>query len=78
MKAVSAADANRHFSDVLRRASRGETIVITSRGKAVATLRPASQLRQERKHARAALLTRLAKLKPSGKRVWTRDELYDR
>jgi prevent-host-death family protein len=77
MKAVSAAEANRHFSEVLRRASRGETIVITSRGKAVATIRPAAQLRQDRKNARTALLTRLARQKSSGKRGWTRDELYE-
>jgi prevent-host-death family protein len=77
MKAITAAEANRRFSEVLRRASRGESVLITSRGKAVATLIPATQVRQDRQSAKAALLARLARRKATGKRNWTRDELYD-
>jgi antitoxin (DNA-binding transcriptional repressor) of toxin-antitoxin stability system len=38
MKTISAAEANRHFSEVLRAATQGQTILITSRGRPVATL----------------------------------------
>ncbi|MFN8828593.1 MAG: type II toxin-antitoxin system Phd/YefM family antitoxin [Labrys sp. (in: a-proteobacteria)] len=38
---VSAAEANRSFSKIFRRAADGETITITDRGKPVAVLSPA-------------------------------------
>jgi prevent-host-death family protein len=77
MKTVSASEANRHFSQVLRQATLGETIVITSRGKAVATLGPARQPQQDRQAAKEALFARLREQQASGKRNWTRDELYE-
>ena len=77
MKTVSAAEANRHFSEVLRQAARGATILITSRGKAVATLGPATSQSRIRGTARAALLQRLGKKKPTGQRNWKRSDLYD-
>ena len=77
MKTISAAEANRHFSEVLREATRGQTILITSRGKPVATLGPASGRPQVRTAARNALLARLGKRKASGARRWVRADLYD-
>lgn len=77
MKVVSAAEANRHFSEVLRQAAQGATILITSRGKAVATLGPATSQSRLRRAARATLLRRLGGKKPSGKRTWTRSDLYE-
>jgi prevent-host-death family protein len=38
---VSAAEANRSFSKIFRRAAEGETITITDRGRPVAVLSPA-------------------------------------
>ncbi|MFC4311836.1 type II toxin-antitoxin system Phd/YefM family antitoxin [Steroidobacter flavus] len=76
MKTISAAEANRHFSEVLREATRGQTILITSRGRPVATLGPASERPQIRAAAKAALLARLGKRKVSGARNWTRADLY--
>jgi prevent-host-death family protein len=38
---ISAAEANRSFSKIFRRAAAGETITITDRGKPMAVLRPA-------------------------------------
>jgi antitoxin (DNA-binding transcriptional repressor) of toxin-antitoxin stability system len=35
MKSISSADANRHFSAVLRDVSAGEEVVVVSRGKPV-------------------------------------------
>jgi prevent-host-death family protein len=77
MKTISAAEANRHFSEVLRQATHGATILITSRGRAVATLGPAKGQSKVRAAARSTLLQRLEKQKPSGKRNWTRADLYE-
>lgn len=79
MKTVTAADANRHFSALLRRVTQGEQILITTRGKPVATLAPLAPVRDAaRDAARASLLARLKSQPTSGTpRNWTRDELYD-
>ena len=76
MKTVTAAEANRQFSRVLREIGQGETFTVLSRGKVVATIAPAKSVGTRRDAARAALLERLRKLKASGDRNWTRDELY--
>ncbi len=79
MKIISAAEANRQFSAVLREVARGKSIVVTSRGKPVATIAPArrsADLAQER--AKKKLLERLRAIPPSGEvRAWARDDLYD-
>ena len=79
MKTVTAADANRQFSALLRRVTQGEQIVITTRGKPVATLAPLAPVRDKaREAARSRLLARLRSQPSSGtQRNWTRDELYD-
>ncbi len=78
MRTVSAADANRHFSALLREVSRGSRITVLSRGKAVAAIVPVADAQRERRAARAELLKRLRSQTPSGKRTWTREELYER
>ena len=77
MKTVTAAEANRQFSRVLREIGQGETFTVLSRGKVVATIAPAKFVDTRRDAAKAALLERLRKLKASGVRKWTRDELYE-
>ena len=79
MKTVTAADANRQFSALLRRVTQGEQIVITTRGKPVATLAPLAPVHDAaRDAARASLLARLKSQPSSGvQRNWTRDDLYD-
>ena len=77
MKTISASDANRHFSNLLRDVATGEVITILSRGKPVATISPAHSGCSEREAARLELLGRLRQQKPSGARNWTRDELYE-
>ena len=79
MKTVTAADANRQFSAVLRDVAQGQRFVVTSRGKPVATIEP---FRSRSATARAGaakrrLLLHLATVKPVGARDWSRDELYD-
>jgi len=77
MKSIGAAEANRHFSSLLRDVSRGTQITVTSRGKPVATITAADQVeRRERVAAKRALLSRLRACPAVGARNWSRDELY--
>ena len=77
MKTISAADANRHFSSLLRDVATGEVITVLSRGKPVATLSPVRPRDDQRHLAKRTLLERLRQQQPSGTRAWTRDELYE-
>lgn len=79
MKTVTASEANRQFSAVLREVAQGERITVTSRGQPVATIEP---VRRQAKAARAGaakrrLLEHLARVEACGARDWTRDQLYD-
>jgi len=58
-KTVSAADANRRFSDLLRGVRKGRTYVVTSHGRPVAKLIPAETDERNAAAAREALLSRL-------------------
>ena len=78
MKTVTAGDANRQFSSVLREVVQGEVFTVLSRGKPVATIAPLRSDDLGRDHARRNLLDRLRRQAPSGSRDWTRDELYER
>lgn len=79
MKTVTASEANRQFSAVLREVAQGQSVLVTSRGKPVATVVPARQITDRaRERAKKRLFDRLAAIVPSGSaRVWSRDELYD-
>jgi prevent-host-death family protein len=80
-KTVTAANANRKFSELLRGVSKGCTFVVTSHGKPVAKLVPAEQDARSANAARSILLSRLRKQKPlrgaAARHRWTRDELYE-
>ena len=76
MTTLSAAEANRHFSQVLRQVARGETLIVTSRGKPMATIAPITR-QAGRILAKRQLLARLASQPPAGDRSWTRAELYE-
>ena len=77
--AISAAEANREFSKLLRRVREGESITIMSHGRPVAKLVPAGAEDRVRAAARKALLEHLRSQK-GGKPIgrWTREELYER
>ncbi len=77
MKTVTAADANRQFSSVLREVAHGATVTVTSRGKPVATISPARAASTQRNAAKKTLLARLNKQTAAGARNWSRDELYE-
>jgi prevent-host-death family protein len=76
-KAISAADANRKFSQVLRDVKAGQSYVVTSHGRAVARIAPVTQERSSVGSARAALLNRLRSERVAQIGPWKRDELYD-
>ena len=78
MKTISAADANRHFSTLLRDVSTGEVFTVLSRGRPVATIGPAHASAGAREAARLSRIERLQSQSPGSAREWTRDELYDR
>ena len=78
---ISATEANRSFSKLLREVERGKRVEITSHGRRVAVLSPAGQEGPTREQRLAAL----EKLKESWATQehitigpWTRDELYER
>lgn len=72
---VSAAEANRSFSRLLRGVRAGRRYVVTSHGRPVAQVIPFEQ--PDREAARAALFARLARQPALDLPRWTRDELYD-
>jgi len=80
MATVSAADANREFSKLLRRVRDGQSVTITSHGRPVAKLVPVGAEDRLRDAAKKALIKRLRTQK--GERLaaitWTRDELHER
>ena len=76
MKTVSAADANRHFSSVLREVASGQVVTVLSRGKPVATIGPVRAKSVERQAAKIGLLERLNQQPALGQRDWARDNLY--
>lgn len=76
-EAVSAADANRRFSVILRGVREGNSYVVTSHGKPVARILPADTQEETRSGARSALLSRLAKQPVADAGRWSRDELYE-
>ena len=74
---VSAAEANRSFSRLLRGVREGRRYVVTSHGRPVAQLIPATTTEEEASAARAALLKRLSRQPVVRADRWTRDELYE-
>jgi prevent-host-death family protein len=77
-KAISAAEANRKFSALLRGVrEEGRSYVVTSHGKPVARIIPAGQQEPIMERARAALLARLEQQPIVEVGRWTRAELYE-
>jgi prevent-host-death family protein len=74
---ISAADANRRFSLLLRGVREGRSYVVTSHGKPVARLIPAGPHDVVAAGARATLLARLENQPVVHAGRWTRDELYE-
>ena len=76
-KSVSAADANRRFSELLRTVKEGRSVVVTSHGKPVAKISPVVEDNRAAAGARSALFARLRRERAVNAGRWTRDELHD-
>jgi prevent-host-death family protein len=75
---VSAAEANRNFSRVLREVREGRAqYVVTVHGRPVAKIVPINEREAARAKAREALFERLRSQPVIDIGPWTRDELYD-
>jgi prevent-host-death family protein len=76
-EAISAAEANRRFSLLLQGVREGRSYIVTSHGKPVARLIPASTHKHVATGARKALLSRLEQQPVVHTERWTREELYE-
>ncbi len=74
---ISAAEANRRFSEVLRGVREGDSFVVTAHGKPVARILPVSRGERVAAAARTALIEHLKAQRPMRAGPWTRDELYE-
>jgi prevent-host-death family protein len=77
MKTISAAEANRRFSRILREVREGETVVVTSRGEPVARIVPVGNEVPDRSEALQRLFARLDAQPAFGLPRIRRDELHD-
>ncbi len=76
-RAISAADANRKFSQLLREVREGQSYVVTSHGRAVARIAPVKEDPRTTVVARSSLLNRLRSERVVKVGRWKRDEPYD-
>lgn len=76
---ITAAEANRNFSEVLRRVREGGSLIVTSHGRPVARIIPfdADADAGARDKPRRRLLARLAAQPTLDVGRWSRDSLYD-
>jgi prevent-host-death family protein len=76
-EAVSAADANRKFSQLLRGVREGRTYVVTAHGRPVAKIIPVANRDDVAAGARAVLLARLRAEPVVEIGRWRRADLYE-
>ena len=76
-KAISAADANRKFSQVLRQVREGQSYVVTSHGRPVARIGPVKAEGSANSGARNSLLNRLRSERVVKVGRWNREDLYE-
>lgn len=75
-KPISAADANRNFSQVLREVRQGQSYVVTSHGRPVARIAPVEN-DQRATDVRKRLFQRLRSQRVTRIGRWKRDDLYE-
>jgi len=76
-RAISAAEANREFSTLLRRVRHGHSYVVTSHGRPVASIVPVAAGERVATSARTTLFARLKAAPALAIGKWTRDDLYE-
>lgn len=76
-KIVTAAEANRDFSKLLKSVKDGDTVVVTSHGTPIAKIVPINDTLAAREEAKRKMLERMRNQPAMNIGKWTRDELYD-
>ena len=78
MKMITATEANRDFSKLLERVTEGEAIGITKRGQLVATLNPATSVKNDVEDFKRMHLAQLRARTPiPGLNRGAREEIYE-
>lgn len=75
-KFVTAVEANRKFSELLREVRSGHSVTITVHGTPVARIVPLDERLSVVDEARRTLLSRLGRQRAVNAGSWTRDSLY--
>ena len=75
---ISAAEANRRFSELLRKVRDGQTVVVTVHGKAAAKIVGFTGESGAGDDAHRALVARLSRQQPVNAGRWTRASLYQK
>jgi prevent-host-death family protein len=76
-KVITATNANRGFSELLRQVEDGQTVEITNHGRTVAYVVPPSTIKPNREAAKQRLLDYFRSRPGIEVQPWTRDELYE-
>ena len=74
-RAISASEANQHFSELLRDVAEGESFTVMSRGRPVARVLPVDRGHEQKSVER--LLDFVATLPIRHAGAWTRSDLYE-
>lgn len=74
-RAITASEANQHFSELLRDVADGQSFTVTSRGRPVARVLPVA--REEESRSVRRLLRFLVNLPVRHSGNWSRDDLYE-
>jgi prevent-host-death family protein len=78
IETITATEANRRFSELLREVGAGKSFIVTSHGRPVMRLVPdKGPTLAEREAARKVLFERLRNQTPTKIEPWTRAELYE-
>lgn len=76
-KKVSATEANRSFSTLLREVEKGRSYLITSHGRPIALITPPPDVDEDLERRHQEFMDYLLTLPTHHIGPWTRDELYD-
>jgi prevent-host-death family protein len=73
-RAISASDANQHFSELLRDVAEGQSFTVMSRGRPVARVLPVDRDRERGSIERLLAFVAGLPIRHAGQ--WSRDDLY--
>jgi prevent-host-death family protein len=74
-RTITATEANRRFSEILRDVANGESFTVTSRGRSIAHIAPVELADQHKRMKRLQAYVKTLPIRHSGD--WTRADLYD-